>query len=98
MPDYSNAPLQNIAGQAEREMTAFLHATAELFGEDGASPASEAWLHAMESLDWPCENHEKFFRRVSILAISQLMGGTSRFSPPQTPRLLAFEQAVASYS
>jgi hypothetical protein len=98
MPERSNAPLQNITGQAEREMTAFLHATAEVFGRDGAPPAGEAWLRTMESLDWPCENHEKFFRRVSILAISQLTGETHRFSGPQTPLVLAFERIVQGYS
>jgi hypothetical protein len=80
MAECNNVSLRNIVGQAKREMTAFLHATSEVFGGDGSPQAGETWLRTMESLDWPSENHEKFFRRVSVLTISQLMAETHCFS------------------
>jgi hypothetical protein len=73
MAERNNVSVRNIAGKAEREMVAFLHATSEVFGEDGSPQAGETWVRTMESLDWPTENHERFFRRVSVLTISQLL-------------------------
>jgi hypothetical protein len=67
--------LQRIERQAEREMTAFLRATAEDFGSERSRQAGDSWLHAMHSLAWPRDNHERFFRRVTILAMSQLLHG-----------------------
>ena len=67
--------LQKLERQAEREMTAFLRATAEEFGGERSCQAGDLWLHAMHSLTWPPDNHERFFRRVTILAMSQLLHG-----------------------
>ena len=62
-----------LQAQAEREMSAYLKAAAVLTGPDGRHRAAGAWLRAMESLHWPNEDYRKFFRSVSILAISQLV-------------------------
>jgi hypothetical protein len=67
----------NIEGHAEWEMAAFLKATTELLGPSGRLQAADAWFHAMESLNWPNDNHQKFFRSVSIRAISTLLADSS---------------------
>ncbi len=64
---------QRIKKQAECEMAAFLKATGDLVGHRGLLPAGDGWIRAMESLEWPSQNYEKFFRRVTILAISRLL-------------------------
>ena len=61
----------SIVTQAEREMAAFLRATTDSAGHT-LPRATDAWIRAIESLDWPEANHEKFFRSVTILAISHL--------------------------
>jgi len=62
-----------MEAQAERELAAFLRAASEFAGHDVVGRAGDTWLQTMESIDCPDENHEKFFRRVTILAISQLL-------------------------
>ena len=64
---------QRIKKQAEWEMAAFLKATADLVGHRGLLRAGDDWIRAMESLEWPNHNYDKFFRRVTILAISRLL-------------------------
>jgi hypothetical protein len=70
---------------AEHELVAFLLATRKLAGNGGLVRAVEAWLHAMNCLDWPAEDHEKFFRRVSILAISELVSDSKTGSGDENP-------------
>ena len=67
----------SIEGHAECEMAAFLKATAEVLGPSGRLRAADAWFHAMESLNWPNNNHQKFFRSVSIRAISKLLADSN---------------------
>jgi hypothetical protein len=67
---------QRIKKQAECEMAAFLKATVDLVGHRGLSRAGEAWIRAMESLEWPNKNYDKFFRRVTILAIFRLLANS----------------------
>jgi hypothetical protein len=62
----------NLRQQAEREMAAFLEATAGILGPHSCSVAADAWFHTLESLNWPASDHQNFFRCVSILAISQI--------------------------
>jgi len=64
---------QRFKKQAECEMAAFLKATTDLVGDRGLLRAGDAWIRAMESLEWPNQNYDKFFRRVTILAISRLL-------------------------
>jgi hypothetical protein len=67
---------QRIKKQAECEMAAFLKATADLMCHRGLLRAGDGWIRAMESLDWPSQNYEEFFRRVTILAISRLLANS----------------------
>ena len=67
---------QRIKKQAECEMAAFLKATADLVGHRCLLRAGEAWIRAMESLEWPSQNYDKFFRRVTILAIFGLLANS----------------------
>jgi hypothetical protein len=64
---------QRIKKQAECEMAAFLEATTDLVGHRGLLRAGDTWIRAMESLEWPNQSYDKFFRRVTILAISRLL-------------------------
>jgi hypothetical protein len=73
MAEQDNAHSLGIAMQAEREMAAFVKAMTDVVGQSGLRRAGEVWLHAVETLDWPDENHDRFFRRISILAISRLV-------------------------
>jgi len=64
---------QRFRKQAECEMAAFLKATTDLVGHRGLLRAGDAWIRAMESLEWLNRNYDKFFCRVTILAISRLL-------------------------
>jgi len=63
----------HMSSLAEREMAAFLGAMGDVAVQISMRRAGDAWLHVMESLGCPDENLQKFFRRVTILAISQLL-------------------------
>ena len=67
---------QCIKKHAECEMAAFLKAAADLVGHRGLLRAGDAWIRAMESLEWPNQNYDKFFRRVAILVISRLLANS----------------------
>jgi hypothetical protein len=73
MTNCDDANPLNLRRQAEWEMAAFLMATADVLGPNSRWLAADAWLRAMESLGWPEDNHQKFFRRVSIQAASQIV-------------------------
>jgi hypothetical protein len=73
MAENNNGLSLGITIHAEREMSSFMKAVTVVVGQSGPLRAGEVWLHAMGTLDWPEEDHEKFFRRVSILAISRLL-------------------------
>ncbi len=65
-----------LLNQAECEIAAYLKATAEVLRTSGHRLDADAWLCAMETLSWPDDNFKKFFRSVSIRAISQIVTGT----------------------
>ena len=67
---------QRIKKQAECEMSAFLKATADLVHDRGLLRAGEAWIRAMESLEWPDQSYDRFFRRVTILASFRLLANS----------------------
>ncbi len=73
MVNCDDAKQLNLRLQAEWEMAAFLKAATEILGPDSRWLAAHAWLGAMDSLTWHEDNHQKFFRRVSIQAISQIV-------------------------
>lgn len=68
--DANSLKLQRLA---ECEMAAFLKAVVQSLGADNSSLAENAWLNVLESLNWPEENPQKFFRSVSIQATSQIV-------------------------
>jgi hypothetical protein len=78
---------QRIKRQAGCEMAAFLKATADLVGDRGLLRAGDAWIRAMESLEWPNQNYYKFFRRVTILAISRLLANSDAEAHERKRRL-----------
>ena len=88
MAEYSNAPSRRITTQAEREMSAFIKAATGVVDQSVLGRAGEVWLHAMETLDWPQDDHEKFFRRVSILAISRLLANAEAATADEMHRYI----------
>lgn len=62
----------NVSNAAQKELQAFLHAVSEMFGSDRTEEAGEFWLKALENSDGISVDAEKFFRRVTIQAASQL--------------------------
>ncbi len=73
MPRPNYVSSLSMQAQAERELAAFLSAANEVSGQDNMQCASDTWLETMKSLDCPDEDYEKFFRRITILALSQLI-------------------------
>lgn len=65
-------PLSNILNNAERELSAFLLAAADLVDLDSIPQAGDLWISAMEDAGCPGANLEKFFRTITIRAVAQL--------------------------
>ena len=63
-----------IADQAERELAVYLRVVHECLGCRDPLLSGHVWIDALESLEWPTREHERVFRRVTILAICQLIG------------------------
>ena len=82
MPESNHGPSLSFEAQAQRELAAFLRATRNLAGQNGMPQAGDAWFHAMKSVECQDTDRERFFRRVAILAISQLL--TSSAVPVRT--------------
>lgn len=85
MPHPNFVSSLTMEDQAERELAAFLRAASEFAGHDDVSRAGDTWLQTMETIDCPDENHEKFFRRVTILAISQLLANSDAPARAEKP-------------
>ena len=66
----------NLLSQAECEIAAFLKAITEVPGASDRRLVVEAWFESLESLSWPDNDLQKFFRTVSIRAISQIVAGS----------------------
>ena len=76
MPNWNDEDCLTLQRQAECEVAAFLKAASAVVGLGGCCLSADAWLCTMESLSWPTDNHQKFFRRVSIKAISQIVANS----------------------
>jgi len=77
MLESNYVPLSSMETMAEREMSAFLRAAGDVAGQN-STWAGAVWLHSLELLECPDGNLEKFFRRVTILAISLLLADSDR--------------------
>ena len=81
MPESNDNRLSCVKLLAERELAAFLKATTGATSEGGMQWACNDWLHVLASMEVPDRNHEGFFRRVTIRAISQLHARTDTTVP-----------------
>ena len=61
-----------IARQAEHELVIYLRAADQCLGFRDPLHSGHVWIDTLESIEWPTREYEKFFRRVTILAILQL--------------------------
>ena len=57
---------------AERELTAFKKAVAELYGREQAGISADDWLDELASMHWPRESVGRDLRLVTIRASVQL--------------------------
>jgi hypothetical protein len=73
MSDGDGVSAQHLQRLAECEMSAFLESATEVLGPYDLRLAANAWLRTMESLSWPRDHHQKFFRSVTIQTISMLV-------------------------
>ena len=72
MSDDDFAHASAIAGQAEHEVAIYLRAAHECLGFCDPLRSGQVWIDTLESLEWPTRDYEKFFRRVTVLAVLQL--------------------------
>jgi len=62
----------NILSAAERELGAFLLAVENRADLGDTTRVAEIWIEAFESQDWPDNNFDTFFRKVTIRAACDL--------------------------
>ena len=86
-----------IQEQAEFELAAFLKAATDVIGQSVLSRAGDTWLQVMETLDWPEEDYERFFRKVTGLAISQLLRNSENEATHEKRRHARPTDWAASY-
>jgi hypothetical protein len=58
--------------EAERELTAFARAVAQLFGSEQARQCIEDWTEELELTDWPAGEACPDWRRITIAAAHRL--------------------------
>jgi hypothetical protein len=69
----SNSTCAEQIQVAERELSAFLRAVAELFGPEQARLAAGDWLDASESMDTPPRRTSRDWRAVTVAASDRLV-------------------------
>jgi hypothetical protein len=74
MSDDEFALASEIADLAERELAAYLWVVHECLGCRNSLQSGHVWIDTLESLEWPKRERERFFRRLTILSICQLVG------------------------
>jgi hypothetical protein len=57
---------------AELELTAFLHATAQVAVGLPAPEASDLWINVLNMTEWNGDEPEQFFRLISIMAAAEV--------------------------
>ena len=62
----------NILNTAERELGAFLLAVENRADLGDSTRVAEIWIQAFESQNWPDNNFDAFFRKVTIRAACDL--------------------------
>ena len=68
----SNSLYTDQTHLAERELSAFIAAVAELFGADQARMSAEDWLDESEIMDSPPRSEGRNWRAVTIAASARL--------------------------
>ena len=70
--------LSDLMNFAERELGAFLHAVAELYGPEEAKMSSEDWLDELELLEYLPGPTPREWRLVTIAAANRLSKRVSK--------------------
>jgi hypothetical protein len=72
-PNNFNSVCADLATMAERELSAYFRAVAELFGPEQAELSAEDWLHEFTAIDsLPASTRE--LRRITAKASTRLAG------------------------
>ena len=69
---FSNSVYVDQTHLAERELSAFIGAVAELFGAEQARASAEDWLEESEVMDSPPRSTERDWRSVTVAASARL--------------------------
>jgi len=83
---FCNSTCEDQINMAERELSAFIRAVAELFGPEQARLSTEDWLDQSELMDSPHRGTRKDWRAVTIAASARL---ANRGTPARDHRTLA---------
>jgi hypothetical protein len=78
-PKNSNHPCSDLATMAERELSAFFNAIAQLFGSEQAAISAEDWLHELIEIDGlPASTRE--WRLITTKVLTRLASRVSASS------------------
>ncbi len=80
MSDHDFTHASEIADQAELELAIYLRAAQKCLGFRDPLHTGHIWIDTLESIEWPSREHEKLFRRVTILAMLQLFRNATETS------------------
>lgn len=69
---FSTSAYEDDTHQAERELSAFIHAVEELYGPEEAQLSTVDWLDEAESIDMPPVSTGRNWRAVTIAASARL--------------------------
>ena len=77
----SNSGCTDLITMAERELSAFFNAVAQLFGAEQATLSAQDWLHELLEIDGlPTSARE--WRLITAKVSTRLPGGVNASSPP----------------
>jgi hypothetical protein len=74
MTDQEGESIAEHLASAERELSAFVTAVHQLFGDEQARQSADTWMEELERTDWPSESPLIDWREVTIAAEARLVG------------------------
>jgi hypothetical protein len=93
MQEHCSRQVEMIAQQALRELAAHLTAIHDHLGCNDLITCGDRWIETMKSLEWPDDEYEKFFRRVSIHSIVWLLHDNPASTRPDAKHMALPEAA-----
>jgi len=72
---FDNSTYADQMHMAERELSAFIRAVTELFGQEQAKLSTEDWLDESELMDSPPRSTSRDWRAVTVAASARVVNG-----------------------